>query len=33
IHDLLTLRYSRVDDGAMVFSNPDVSARAQAAAE
>jgi hypothetical protein len=33
IHDLLTLRYSRVDDGAMVFSNPDVSERALAAAE
>jgi cation diffusion facilitator CzcD-associated flavoprotein CzcO len=33
IHDLLTLRYGKVDDGAMVFSNPAVPDRALAAAE
>jgi monooxygenase len=33
IHDLLTLRYGKVDDGAMVFSNPATPDRALAAAE
>ena len=28
IHDLLTLRYGKVDDGAMVFSNPQPAASA-----
>ncbi|HYN60439.1 MAG TPA: NAD(P)/FAD-dependent oxidoreductase [Rubrivivax sp.] len=33
IHDLLTLRYGKVDDGTMVFSSPVVPDRAMAAAE
>jgi hypothetical protein len=33
IHDLLTLRYGNVDDGAMVFSSPVVPDRVMAAAE
>jgi monooxygenase len=32
IHDLLTLRYSRVDDGAMVFGNPVPDVKAEVAA-
>jgi cation diffusion facilitator CzcD-associated flavoprotein CzcO len=32
IHDLITLRYGKVDDGAMVFSNPDAANQALAAA-
>jgi monooxygenase len=31
IHDLLTLRYGKVDDGAMVFSSPQVSRSAEPA--
>ena len=33
IHDLLTLRYGKVDDGAMVFSSPVAPGQALAAAE
>jgi monooxygenase len=33
VHDLLTLRHGKVDDGAMVFSNPATPDRALAAAE
>jgi cation diffusion facilitator CzcD-associated flavoprotein CzcO len=33
VHDLLTLRYGKVDDGAMVFSNPVATGQALAAAE
>jgi monooxygenase len=33
VHDLLTLRFGKVDDGAMVFSNPPAPGRALAAAE
>jgi len=33
VHDLLTLRYGKVDDGAMVFSNPVVTGQTLAAAE
>jgi monooxygenase len=33
IHDLMTLRYGKVDDGAMVFSNPVAPGQALAAAE
>ena len=32
LHDLLTLRYGRIDDGAMVFSGPAVAAGTQPAA-